>query len=171
MLLQMAFFFFFMTEQHSIVFIPHLLYQSDVCFVLLLLVATSCLTLFVTPWAVDHQVPLSMGFSRQEYWSGLPSPSPGDLPHTRIELTSPALADRFFTTESPRKPFRYLDLSPNQRWIQPDKGDEYTVHAVLEASQLLSACWRTSGIQKTSTVHSFPVLLLEFTCCMSFAII
>ena len=47
--------------------------------------------LFVTPWTVAHQVPLSMGFSRQEYWSGLPFPSPGDLPNLGIEPGSPAL--------------------------------------------------------------------------------
>ena len=54
---------------------------------------------------VAHQAPLSMGFSRQEYWSGLPCPSPGDLPDPGIEpvsLTSPALAlaGRFFTTSA-----------------------------------------------------------------------
>ena len=43
------------------------------------------------PWSVVHQAPLSMGFSRQEYWSGLPCPPPGDLPNLRIELGSPAL--------------------------------------------------------------------------------
>ena len=43
----------------------------------------SCL--FVTPWAVAHQAPLSKGFSRQEYWSGLPCPPPGDLPHSGME--------------------------------------------------------------------------------------
>ena len=50
--------------------------------------------LFVTPWTVAHRTPLSMGFSRQEYWSGVPFPSPGDLPDPGIEpesLTSPAL--------------------------------------------------------------------------------
>ena len=41
--------------------------------------------LFVTPWPVAYQAPLSMGFSRQEYWSGVPFPSPGDLPHPGIE--------------------------------------------------------------------------------------
>ena len=46
--------------------------------------------LFVTPWAVARQAPLSMGFSRQEYWSGLPFPAPGDLPDPGIELVSPA---------------------------------------------------------------------------------
>ena len=46
---------------------------------------------FVTPWIVAHQAPPSMGFSRQEYWSGLPCPSPGDLPNPGIKLRSLAL--------------------------------------------------------------------------------
>ena len=57
--------------------------------------------LCATPWTVVHQAPLSMEFSRQEYWSGLPCPSPGDLPNPGIEsmsLISPALAGGFFTT-------------------------------------------------------------------------
>ena len=49
----------------------------------------SCLT--VTPWTVAHQAPPSMGFYRQEYWNGLPFPSPGDLPHPGIKPRSPAL--------------------------------------------------------------------------------
>ena len=55
---------------------------------------------FMTPWTVAYQVPLSMGFSKQEYWSGLPFPPPGDLPDPGTEprsLTSRALAVRFFT--------------------------------------------------------------------------
>ena len=54
------------------------------------LVTKSCLTLAI-PWTVALQIPLSMGFPRKEYWSGLPFPSPGDLPHPGIKLTSPAL--------------------------------------------------------------------------------
>ena len=57
--------------------------------------------LFATPWTIAHQSPLSMGFSRQEYWSGLPCPPPGNLLDPGIELaslTSPALASGFFTT-------------------------------------------------------------------------
>ena len=46
---------------------------------------------FVTPWAVAHQAPLFMGFPKQEYRSGLPFPSPGDLPDPRMETASPAL--------------------------------------------------------------------------------
>ena len=53
---------------------------------------------FVTPWTVAHQAPLSMEFSRQEYWSGLPCPPSGDLPDPGIELMSPALAGGFFIT-------------------------------------------------------------------------
>ena len=63
--------------------------------------------LFVTPWTVTHQAPLSTGFSRQEYWSGFPFPPPGDLPDPEIETessASPALAGGFFTTEPPGKP-------------------------------------------------------------------
>ena len=60
--------------------------------------------LFVTPWTVVYQAPLSLGFPRQEYWSELPFPSPGALPNPGIEPTSPALTGRFFTTEPPGKP-------------------------------------------------------------------
>ena len=58
---------------------------------------------FGTPQTVAQQAPLSMGFSRQEYWSGLPFPPPGDLPDPRIKLMSSALVGRFFTTEPPGK--------------------------------------------------------------------
>ena len=54
-------------------------------------VAQSCPTLCVTPWTVAYQAPLSMGFYRQWYWSGLPFPSPGDRPDSGLELKFPAL--------------------------------------------------------------------------------
>ena len=63
--------------------------------------------LFVTSWTVAHQAPMSMEFSRQEYWSGLPFSFPGDLPDPGIKptsLASPGLVGRFFTTEPPGKP-------------------------------------------------------------------
>ena len=60
--------------------------------------------LFATPWTVAHQAPLSMGFSRQEYWSGLPFPSLGDLPDPGIEPRSPALQADALTSEPPGKP-------------------------------------------------------------------
>ena len=58
-----------------------------------------------TPWAVAHQAPLSVGFLRQEYWSFLPFPPPGDLSDPEIEHASPALAGRFFTSEPSGKPY------------------------------------------------------------------
>ena len=73
------------------------LLRNDHC-----LVAKSCLTL-ATPWTVAHQAPLSVGFPRQEYWSGLPFSSPADLPDPGIRLsplTSLALAGRFFPTSA-----------------------------------------------------------------------
>ena len=60
--------------------------------------------LFVTPWTVAPQAPFSMGFSRQEYWSGLLIPPSGDLPDPGIKLVSPASAGGFFTTEPSRRP-------------------------------------------------------------------
>ena len=74
-----------------------------------------CVQFFATLWTVDRQVPLSMGFSRQGHWNGLPCPSPGNLPDPGTEpesLMSPALAGRFFTTEPPGKPtyLAYLKL-------------------------------------------------------------
>ena len=64
----------------------------------------SCVRLFVNPWTVAHQAPLSMGFCRQEYWSGLPCPSPGDLPDPGIEPRSPALQANSLPFELPGKP-------------------------------------------------------------------
>ena len=60
--------------------------------------------LFVTPWTVAYQAPPSIRFSRQEYWSGLPFPSPGNLPDPEIEPRSPALEAEALTSEPPGKP-------------------------------------------------------------------
>ena len=60
--------------------------------------------LFVTPWTVAHQTPLSMGFSRQEFWSGLSFPSPGDLPDLGIQPISPAFPADSLLSEPPGKP-------------------------------------------------------------------
>ena len=68
------------------------------------LVTKLCPTLLPLPWTISNQDPLSMGFPRQEYWSGLPFPSPGDLPDPGIKHAFPTLAGGFFTTEPPGKP-------------------------------------------------------------------
>ena len=71
-----------------------------------MLVAQSCLT--VTPWTAAHQAPLSLRFSRQGYWSGLPFPSPGDLPNPGIEPGSPALQANSLPTELQGKLDMYI---------------------------------------------------------------
>ena len=71
--------------------------------------------LFATPWTVAYQAPPSMGFSRQEYWSGLPFPSPGDLPNPGIKPRSPALQTDALLSEPPRKPIGYPGTNPP--WI------------------------------------------------------
>ena len=65
----------------------------------------SCVRLFATPWTVAYQAPPFMGFSRQEYWSGLPFPSPGDLPDPGIEPGSPAFQEDALTSEPLGKPY------------------------------------------------------------------
>ena len=68
----------------------------------------SCVRLFATPWTVAYQASQSMGFSRQEYWSGLPFLSPGDLPNPGIKSGSPTLAADALPTEPPGKPLSAL---------------------------------------------------------------
>ena len=79
----------------------------------------SCVQLFATLCSIAHQAPLSMGFSRKDYWSGLPCPPPGDLPNPGIKpasLMSPALAGEFFTTST--------------TWETPTLGEGDTVQAI-----------------------------------------
>ena len=79
----------------------------------------SCIQLFATPWTVARQAPLSTEFPRQEYWSGLSFPSPGDLPDPGVEptsLVSPALAGRFFTTVPCEKSSHFETLENISLW-------------------------------------------------------
>ena len=80
---------------------PFPFYRMHVC-----VKSLSRVWLFATPWTVTHQAPLSMGFSRQEYWSALPFPSPGDLPNPGIEPRYPALQADALSSEPPGKPYR-----------------------------------------------------------------
>ena len=80
---------------------------------------------FATPWTIACQAPLSTEFPKQEYWNGLPFPSPCYLPNLGTESVSPALAGRFFTTKSPGKPTAYhtfiLFISVvNQNYLLPN---------------------------------------------------
>ena len=73
--------------------------------------------LFSTPWTVAYKAPLSMEFSRQEYWSGLPFPSPGDLPRPRIEPGSPTLQEDALLSEPPGKPVLREILFIFDEWL------------------------------------------------------
>ena len=75
---------------------------------------------FMTPWTVAYQVPLSMGFSRQEYWSGLPFPSPGEPPNPGIEPRSPALQSDALRSEPPGKHAKRNSVYFQPRGLSPD---------------------------------------------------
>ena len=80
---------------------------------------------FVTLWTVAHQAPLSLEFSRQEYWSGLPLTSPGNLPDPGIEPDSSTLADGFFITKPPGKTKQSLEegrLKKTDSDLEPPEG-------------------------------------------------
>ena len=76
----------------------------------------SCAGLFATSWTIAYQAPQSMGFSRQEYWSGLPFPSPGDLSNPGIEPVSPALQTDTLLSELLGKPM--VRPCEKQEWCQ-----------------------------------------------------
>ena len=91
----------FLPPGHWKLFLKNIMCNVVLYFVLYacMLSCFSCVRLFVTPWTVTHQAPLSIGFCRQESWSGVPFPSPRDPPDPGINLAqsaSPALADRFY---------------------------------------------------------------------------
>ena len=98
------------TSMHDFYFEWEVEYTTNGKEILIFVLINSCagmlslIWLFATPWTVAHQAPLFMEFSRQEYWSRMPFPTPADLPNPGIEPESLVLADRFFITESPGKP-------------------------------------------------------------------
>ena len=105
-----------------------------------------------SPTYCSLYVPLSMGFSRWEYWSGLPFPPLGDLPNPGVKPTSPALAGRFLTTESPRKPMseyrKYIKLRKVfvYRDAQWEK-DDSEFQEVVVAGQITYDCLSFSNNQ------------------------
>ena len=86
--------------------------------------------LFATLWTVAHEAPLSMGFSRQEYWSELPFPSPGDLPYPGIEPESPALQADCLPSELPGK----QAINPPKRGALP-RSDPYPKNPFLQGQR------------------------------------
>ena len=89
--------------------------ESEMIGVCVSALSRSVMSHCLQPHGVAHQAPLSMGFPRQEYWSGLPFPSPGDLFNSGIEPAFLALAGRFFITEPPGKPtLKFVHTHPGQ---------------------------------------------------------
>ena len=95
----------------------------------------SLVRFFATPWTVGHQAPLSMGFSRQEYWSGLPFPSPGDLPDPGIKPRSPALQADALPSEPPGKPKS-----------QHSRGNSFKISVSYNFKKLLTNCNRSGFV-------------------------
>ena len=96
---------------------------------------------FLLPWTVAHQAPLSMAFSRPEYWSGLPFPSPGDSLDTGIKPTSPALASWFFTNSTTWEALIYgwwlLDTTENISIITKTSSDSLLIYLAACVLSLL----------------------------------
>ena len=95
-----------------------------------------CLTLFVTPWTVAHQAPLSMRLPKQEHWSGLPFPSPGDLPDSGIEPRLPALQANSLPLSHLGSPSRLQD---------PIWGTGKEIYVGISALLLVSWSWLVFG--------------------------
>ena len=98
--------------------------------------------LFVTPWTAVYQAPPSMGFSRQEYWSGLPFSSPRDLPHPGIESGSPALQTNSLPSEPPGKAPVWNNKSFHS----------LLVHVWYHQSQHVNKCEEVYSTDKTKTI-------------------
>ena len=107
--------------------------------------------LFATPWTVAYQAPPSMGFSRQEYWSGLPFPSPGDLPDPGIEARSPALEADALTSELPGNP------NLQQKPPAMIKGSEFELPRSKSQTQYpVVGCDTLDQLLKTFKPNSLP---------------
>ena len=120
----------------------------------------SCVRLFATPWSVAYQAPLSMGFSRQECWSGVPFPSPEDLSNPGIEPWSPALQADALTSELPVLELGAIPVILNPR-TSPNSTEEACHLLLLKAfSRVSTTC--TSFSESPLPRHSgFSVILVE----------
>ena len=125
-------------------------------------VAQSCL--FATPWTVAHQAPLSMEFSRQEYCSGLPFPSPGDLSNPGIKPGSPALQADSVPSEPPGKPHF---VSPLLKSLQnsfpfPFRGCKIPLTSLPARLSLLCSATQASVLFEPDTLSPGAFSLLNF---------
>ena len=114
----------------------------------------------MTPWTVAHQTPLSVGFYRQEYWSGLPFPSSGGLFDPGIELTSPVapeLAGRFFATEPPGKPILLESGFPFNTEIDQRHINSVPVEQIYDQNVTMNSSKLYLFQQHLYTVKSFSL--------------
>ena len=111
----------------------------------------SLVRLFVTPWTVAHQAPLSMGFSRHEYWSGLPFPSPGGLLNPGIKPRSPALQADALTSEPPGKPRDSISDS-SERLLQIGSGGK-SIYKILVKGEFTAISQVTNQVTSVSASH------------------
>ena len=100
---------------------------------------------FVTPWTVAYQAPPSVGFSRQEYWSGVPFPSPGDLPDPGIEPKSPGLQADALPSEPQGKPL-IVDYQERQSHLKMREGEK----------PVRTKAWRLEGVQQVQRREETP---------------
>ena len=112
--------------------------------------------LFATPWTVAHQNPMSMEFSRQEYWSGLPFPSPGDFPDPGIEPGSPELPADSLPSEPPGKPLTKFLVANSKKslWFNAAVPGYAPPH--LCSSFWLLGCGHAKGRRKARRVSCAP---------------
>ena len=123
----------------------------------------SCVRLFAIPWTVAHQAPPSMGFSRQEYWSGLPFLSPGDFSDLGIKPRSPALEADALTSEPPGRHIILLLISQQKLYKSEGNGNPLQ-HSCLENPMDGGAWWATlHGVTKSWTRCLFFHLFVKYT--------
>ena len=118
----------------------------------------SAVSASLRPLDCSHQAPLSMGFSRQEHWSGLPLPFPGDLPHPGIEPRSPALGADSLPSEPPRKPLAKLKYT-----------EANLLHVAASCSPVVSMYWDTVlflWAQSPSSILCYPGDDVSAGCCV-----
>ena len=124
--------------------------------IVLVLVTQLCLTLFVTEWIIASQAPLSMEFSKREYWSRLPFPSPGDLPDPQIEPGSPALQADSLPSKPSRRGNKGDIKTVSEGW-QRGTSFGHTIREVL--SEILRAQLRLGSQEGFSHKESQEMML------------
>ena len=121
----------------------------------------SCVRLFATPWTVVFQAPLSMAFSRQYYWGGLPFPFPGDLPNPGIEPGSPALQTHALPSEPPGKSLVLIILVHKHFYWSFRKLSSISLELLIDKTTYENHFQLISNLVEISHVQSYVLMLLN----------